>query len=103
MEFKIVIYRPGIVWAITIKAFKELIVGELSVYVRSSVDTVRKAKGEIYWCSITALVNDLEMVLDQIVTGNEIIETHVKCPRHAGERERRLKETLYRLLGITVR
>ena len=103
MEFKIVIYRPGIVWAITIKAFEEMIVGELSVYVRSSVDTVRKAKGEIYWCSITALVNDLEMVLDQIVTGNEIIETHVKCPRHAGERERRLKETLYRLLGITVR
>ena len=103
MKFKIVIYRPGIVWTITIETFEELIVGELSVYVRSSVDTVRKAKGEIYWCSTSTLVNDLEMVLDQIVTGDEIIETHVRCPRHAGERERRIKESLYRLLGITVR
>lgn len=103
MEFKIVIYRPGFVWTITIKAFEALIVGELSIYARTSVDTIQKTRCEVYWCSTSAMENDIKMYLEQIITGNEIIETRTKCPRHTSERDLRIQEFLSQILGFSDR
>ena len=103
MEIRIMIYRPGIVWTIMLKAFEALIVGELSVYARTSVDTIQIIRGEMYWCSTSAMENDIKMYLEQIISGNEIIETRIKCPRHASERDRRIQEVLCQLLGFSDR